>query len=415
MLTRELLRYDRRGERLYPRLVDPTNVLLQNLVRDLALIYEAGIGQSREELTEEVVPLINSYRSPQIAKGVNKLLLDRCTFQENFDGQEALRWAIFTSAAKHLRAADMNDLVSYRLAVGRDLETDDPDQLAQRLHADLPVRQPLIAFEAVDPVPLIDRYNMALVQGPLIWADGLIIEMCEPDAARRRHFFRYLKWFQLMARITPIPHVANGFRLELDGPLSLFDVARKYGIKLAGFLPAVCALKQWKIMAQVRIGTEGAATLTLDDTSGLKSHFTQTSAYIPDEFSVFVAQFKEQVQEWKMQPNSPLLNVGGQEWAIPDFSFRHQTGCVVHLELFHRWHGGPLPKRLQNLDTLKKPVALAIGIDRALTKQPDLAPLLEASGWFRDHGFPFNQIPPVKRVVKCLESFLGGERAHAEE
>ncbi len=409
MLTRDLLRYDQRGGRLIPRFVDSTSRLVQNLVTDLALIYATGTGQSREELSEATLPVINSYRSPLIAKGINKLLIDRCTFQEPADDVEALRFATFTAAVKHLQSEEMNDLERFRQAVSDAMHSEDPDQLALKLHADLPVRQPLIAFESIEPEPLLHRYNMAMAQGPLIWADSLIIDIHEPDPGRLRQFFRYLKFFQLMARITPSVKLAHGFRLELDGPLSLFDVARKYGIKLANFLPAVCALSKWHITATIRLGKEPEAQLELDETSRLHSHFTRTTCYVPDEFLTFAEQFKAVVKTWKIESNSPLLDLGKQEMVAPDFTFRHQSGQVIHLELFHRWHGGPLPKRLERLAQIKKPIFLAIGVDRALSKQALLAPLLAQSSWFQSHGFVFNQFPPIKRVVACLEEFLNKE------
>lgn len=405
MLTRDLLRHDRRGGRFIPRFIDTTNRLAQNLVADLSLLYANGKDQSREELSEAAKPLINAYRSPLIAKGLNKLLLDRATFTCSLEELEALRLATFTTSAKHLRAENMNDLELFRQTVSLDMQSNTPDQLATILHSDLPIRQPLTAFEAIEPITLLERYNMAMAQGPLIWADSLTIEMWESDPGRRRQFFRYLKFFQLMARITPLSGATNGFRLELDGPLSLFDVARKYGIKLANFLPAVCLLTRWKITALIRMDKE-AATMELDETSGLKSHFTRTTAYIPDEFTTFATQFKESQVVWKLLPHSPLLDLGAQEMVVPDFTFRHQTGKTVHLELFHRWHAGRLPKRLERLQTTQKSISLAIGVDRTLSKQPDLAASLEASTWFQSHGFVFNQFPPVKRVVQCLDGFL---------
>ncbi|MBF0437721.1 MAG: DUF790 family protein [Magnetococcales bacterium] len=407
MLTRELLRYDRREGRLIPRFVDTTTLILQNLVRDLSLVYAAGEGQSREELADAVLPLINSYRSPMIAKGVNKLLLDRCTFRESLEGLEEQRMAIFTTAAKHLRADDRDDLELFRRAVVRDMGRDDPDQLALDLHADLPVRQPLMAFDSIEPEDLLHRYNMALAQGPLIWSHAMTLYIWESDIGKRRQFFRHLKFFQLLATIVPTSE--KGLRLDLDGPLSLFDVTRKYGIKLANFLPAVCALSRWKVTAMTRIRNEPAATLELDETSGLKSHYTRTTAYVPDEFTTFAAKFKEEVADWKILTTSPLVELGGQEMAIPDFSFRHKNGITVHLELFHAWHEGHLPRRLARLDGSHKPVFLAVGVDRALSKQPALSKLLENSRWFQDHGFVFNQFPPVKRVEKCLDGFLGVE------
>ncbi|MBF0296388.1 MAG: DUF790 family protein [Magnetococcales bacterium] len=406
MLTRDLLRFDRRKERLTPRFVDAGSQLLQNLVRDLAAVYVTGEGQTREELAEAVLPLIHASRSQQIAKGLNKLLLERCTFQESLEELAAERLLTFQAAARHLRSEAQNDLTAYRLAVARDRGSEDPDRLAEGLHADLPVRQPLLSFDPIEPEPLLDRYNLALAQGPLYWSDRLTLEIWEPDTGRRRQFFRYLKWFQLLARISPVPEITNGFVLELDGPLSLFDVPRKYGLKLAGFLPAVCALYRWKLRARVRLGDLPPATLELDDTLGLKSHFAHDATYIPDEFATFEAKFRQEVADWEIQPHTPLLDLGAQEMAVPDFSFRERSGArVVHLELLHRWHGAHLARRLARLDAMESPPCLAIGIDRALLKQPANESVLQSSAWFQAHGFPFNQFPPVKRVVAALESF----------
>ena len=428
MLTRELLRFDQRNQRIHPRFLDPLNRNWQEVAEALTLVYESGIGTSREELAELTLPIINAARSPLVAKGLDKLLQDRCTFQETDDALEQFRMQLFATAAQTFYPRDesgqpmgegTNSLETFRQAVAQTLEME-PDALSARLYGDLPDRQQLLAFSPPSAEHLLHRYNLALAQGPLWWAKQLRIEMDEPDVGVRRQFFRHLKFFRLLARIARTP--TGGFTIQLDGPLSLFENSRKYGLLLASFLPAVCALSRWTIQAQVEIPIRadpsspaannrrpqgGPAVLELDHATGLKSHLTQTSTYVPEEFERFALQFSQEVSAWKIQETSALLELDRQEWIVPDFSFRHLSGRVVHLELFHRWHALQLQRRMQSLNNTRKTnPSLAIGVDRFLLKQAETGRALEESEWYRQHGFPFNTFPPVKRVVDCLDGFL---------
>ena len=409
MLTWNLLRYTLRKGKLIPRFLDVENLMLQELAQKLTLPFETGTGQSQEELAEVAHPIINAHSSPLVAKGLNKLLLDRCKFQESDDAVESQRMQIFEQAAIHLQRPDMDNLTHFRQAVGQGMEQD-PDLLAAQMYADLPLRQPLLSFRTLSPLALLHRYNMAQAQGPLIRANEMTIQFTEPAVGKRRQFFRYLKFFRLLARISSLGR--GGYRMRMDGPLSLFENTRKYGIKFARFLPAVCTLAKWSLHARV-MTPEGKMTfdLELDQDSGLKSHYSQTSTFVPEEFERFEADFREKSETWKILKAIPLLDLGRQEQAVPDFSFRHPSGTTVHVELFHRWHAAALRSRLLRLDTPGKHPSLALGVDRALAKQAETAALLENSAWFQERGFLFNAFPPVKRVVECLAGFLPAEQS----
>ncbi len=407
MLTKDLLRFSRnRQSRIFPRFLNVDNKAALLLAEELGDIYKTGIESSREELAELTHPVINGYRSPLIAKGINKLLLDRCEFQEPDSAVEPFRTGVFATAAELLKSADakMDSLTHFRNTVGKRHDMD-ADDLAAALHGDLPIRQPLLQFKEITSERLLHRYNLAQAQGLLYNSSHMTLTFNEPDVGRRRFFFRYLKFFRLMARI--YKEGAGRYRLELDGPLSLFDQTRKYGLQMANLLPVIVLLSQWSVTAKVK-PEERSGVMELDQNSGLVSHYSVTTAHIPGEFTSFAEQFRREVKEWKIVKNSPLLDLGRQEVAIPDFSFRHKSGQVVHLELFHRWHKGPLEKRLKHLETGRTKTALLIGVDRFLTKDPALQKKLEHSGWYQKHGMPFNAFPPVKRVVKCLEGFLEG-------
>ncbi|MBF0448898.1 MAG: DUF790 family protein [Magnetococcales bacterium] len=405
MLTKDLLRFSRnRQAQVFPRFLKADDRITLDLVESLANLYQNGIDQSREELSELAHPIINGHRSPLIAKGINKLLLDRCLFQEPDSNIEPFRAQVYATAAHWLIKDDpeLDSLSHFRSVVGQ--RHDQPaDELAAALHADLPIRQPLRSFETVSAEKLIHRYNLAQAQGLLFNSNKMTLTFTDTDVGRRRFFFRYLRFFRLLARVHKTG--PGQYRLEVDGPLSLFDQTRKYGIRMANLLPVICLLSQWSLTASVKPEKQ-SGTLKLDHNDGLISHYRLTTAYVPEEFKIFAEQFKKAKTEWKISNNPPLLDLGKQELSIPDFSFVHQRGTVVHLELFHRWHKGALQQRLKQVALGRKKINLAIGIDRFLNKDPSLAKQLEQSGWFQKHGLSFNAFPPVGRVVKTLEGFL---------
>ncbi|MBF0370628.1 MAG: DUF790 family protein [Magnetococcales bacterium] len=406
MLTRDLLRYATQSRRILPRFVDPKNQNLINLIKELIGLYSEGKGQSREELGEVIQPILNAYRSPLIAKGLNKLLLNRCDFQEAEEGLDLFRLGVFETASKRLAEKGMGDLEKYREVVAGDVNID-PDQLGVRLFSDLPDRQPLAQFRTITPQALAHRYNMAQVQGLLLNADRLEVEFQEPGLSKRRQLFRYLRFHRLLVRIQKMGD--GSYHLTLDGPLSLLQNTRKYGFQLALFFPALVAMSRWRIEAWIKMkGQRQELSLSMDETSGLVTHLTQMSGYIPEEFEVFQKSFKKGAKGWHIKNNAPLLDLGKQEVAAPDFSFQHDDGTLTHLELFHAWHKAPLIRRLESMGQAKKKPPLIIGVDRALSKEKEVSEMLEKDPWFDKNGFLFNQFPPVKRVIGVLEVFRQG-------
>ncbi|MBF0158904.1 MAG: DUF790 family protein [Magnetococcales bacterium] len=409
MLTKELLRFSLRRDEIVPRTVDVGDRTLLLLARNLIDLYGSSVGQTVEELAELAQPIVNSYRSPVIAKGLNKLLLDRCRFRVSDPELESWRLAVFQAAAALLGNRSMNDLSHYRQAVAQQLQTD-PDSLSRRLYADLALRQPLEEFQRYTPEQLLQRYNMAQAQGLLLWSTALEVKLSEPDTGKRRQLLRHLRFFRLLTRIH---QQQDEIHITVDGPLSLLQHTQKYGLQLAAFLPALCAMSRWQIAARIRMEQQPQAWLRLDQSSGLQSHYQQTWVYRPEAITSFAEQFNNQDDKddnqsrWQMMEESPILTRYGAELVVPDFSFQHDSGLVVHLELFHRWHRGPLLRRLEQLATHDDDrCRLAIGVERALAKEQSTQALLQQSLWYQSYGFEFNEFPPVRRVMGCLNRFL---------
>lgn len=412
MLTRELLRFTCRRGMIYPRLVDPADGALQQLCGELIAIYQAGLGHNQEELTEWLKPVSAAFPAPILARGLNKLLMDRCRFPPLDDNIAIRRREVFLAATRRLRETTSTDLQAFRQEVADDFQAD-AEAMSEQLFADLPPKRILAAFRPLSPEALLHRYNLAQAQALLWWAERLTADIWEENVVKRRRLWQNLRFCRLLATIHPLPD--QGFRLELDGPLSILLQTRRYGLQLAMFLPVICAMSRWRIEARIHPPERGSGQLILDQESGLRSH-RQLDGYLPEEFQLFAEQFAREGGAWRMEEEIPLLDLGGQEVVIPDFSFRRpRDEAVIHLELFHRWHATALQRRLQQEARLTS-ARLLLGVDRALSREAAVQPLLAASPHFQRHGLVFHEFPPVKRVLKALEAYQdGGATREIEE
>jgi predicted nuclease of restriction endonuclease-like RecB superfamily len=116
-----------------------------------------------------------------------------------------------------------------------------------------------------EPEALISRYNMELARGLLYWAERLTVEIEDSP----QDVFRYIKLCRLMHTIT---RLESGYRIELDGPLSLLRGTRRYGLKMAVFLPALALCRKWRMEAAI-VKVSEHLTFSINDQSGLVSHF----------------------------------------------------------------------------------------------------------------------------------------------
>jgi hypothetical protein len=80
---------------------------------------------------------------------------------------------------------------------------------------------------------------------------------------------RYIKLCRLMHTIT---RCDRGYRIELDGPLSLLRGTKRYGLKMAVFLPALALCQNWRMETTIVKRGERLG-YSHDDQSGLVSHF----------------------------------------------------------------------------------------------------------------------------------------------
>lgn len=405
MLTKDLVKFRKQGKYVRPNFIAADDSKLLRIAEDLLTVYhgeEEGENLTRGEIEELVEPVLKSHRDLKLTRGFNKLILDRCEFSqaEDFD-YSTRRRQVFIKAAELLKQGPKNYELYHKKLINDD---EIKDFATHDIFADLPENETLTKFKEVFPRELLERYNCAQVQGLLFHASEMEVKVASPDPAELRRLFKYLKFFRLLAEIKQLKSPAGKkdtlvMHLKISGPASMLENSRKYGLQLAAFFPAVCALPKWQLKADVKL-TNKIYRLNLDETSNLVSHYRNFTAYIPEEIIMFHRLFKGKIKDWKISGETPFIKSLKQEIIFPDLNFKNKNGEIIHLELFHRWHRGALLKRLEFCKA-NPDLPLLLGVDRALLKG-ELTQLLEDNSYFQKKGFLFRDFPGVARVNKLL-------------
>lgn len=397
MLTKDLIKFRKQGKYIRPSFIAADDAVLLRIAEDLLTVYngrEENRSLTRGEIEELVEPVLKSHRDLKLTRGLNKLILDRCEFSqaEDFDYPAERRKIFFKAAGLLQRGAGDYDDYYREITNGSEFAKHD-------IFADLPENETLTSFRSLFPRQLLERYNCAQVQGLLFNASEIEVKVSSPDPAELRKLFKYLKFFRLLAEIKQVKSPAGqkddiAMSLKISGPASIFENSRKYGLQIAVFFPAVCALTKWQLKADIKLNSK-IYRLNLDESSGLVSHYRNFSAYIPEEIIMFHRLFKEKVKEWQISGETPFIKADKQEIIFPDLNFRNKAGETVHLELFHRWHRGALLSRLEFCEANPE-LPLLLGVDRALLKG-DLPKILESSAYFQKKVSSFETSPASPR------------------
>lgn len=236
------------------------------LGEQLLEITRAAVGQVREEVEAGWAAVPASAKERKLLLGLTHLVEARSEFTSPSGlSPETIRRAVFERAAS-LRSALSPGAHLERGAVLSEVAAElstTPEELDAALYADLRSAQRLSRCPPTNAAALVTDYELVQVQSVLLRAVRIQAEVrgAPPDAYRE--LFRKLKFRQLLFRIEPLE--AGGYRLDIDGPMSLFGATTKYGLELALSLPALLSCGQLRLKADLRWGKRREA-LTFEQT-----------------------------------------------------------------------------------------------------------------------------------------------------
>jgi predicted nuclease of restriction endonuclease-like RecB superfamily len=400
MLTADLV--DARVYRgvVKPRYVDPADEAALEIAAAVIATFEANRGEKLRRLREELAPIAGTGQENRFRQALEKLLLDRCDLAANSALEpEPLRGRVFGLAAKRWKEAGPHGIDSAAVIceVAAELGVE-PQAVKDSLFADLAAEQVVRGFEAPTPRQLLERYDVALAQAILLRATSLEIVLPPQDVATYRALFRAIRFHQLLFEVEG--EASRGYRIKLDGPLSLFSSATRYGVQMANFLPSLLHAREFALAADVAFGPQRrSCRFLLSHEDGLLPERRQLGGHRPEEMDWFVAQFAKLEAGWRVSTEPELLDLGGRGVLVPDYVFTHErSGLVVHMEVFGYWRRGGLEARLELLRNLRiRDVILAVGRDLRAdeSKSSELPAEL----------YVFRSVPIAREVAEVLRRF----------
>jgi predicted nuclease of restriction endonuclease-like RecB superfamily len=391
VLTANLARSRTHDGTISPLFIDPDDEQYQQTARELIRIFDDHVGEPKGDLEDTIDQLTIADTDYKIVQGLAKLLKDECEFetvapvepreirQRLFEkannsypivrqptlGEDTQKLEVYTTVADQLGIsleecyrgmyADLEEnkrLVKFGDRVVEEYTTPDESTTTTRLTGD---SDESYAEGAVTVEWLLTRYNLALAQAVLFDATRMRIRVWN-------HFgtvFSYMKLFGLMHRIYPIDtegnrvpttDVADGYEAVLDGPASLFSKTRKYGIRMANFLPALPLCDRWTMYADILDDDAASETLTmtLDQTDGLSSHYSAQDTFDSDVERTLAQKWERATTDWTLVREDDVIDLG-DEVMLPDFALEHPDGRRAILEIVGFWTPEYLDEKLEKI------------------------------------------------------------------
>jgi predicted nuclease of restriction endonuclease-like RecB superfamily len=320
------------GRAIADRLTQSTHRHYVKYAEDMLAIYRDGQGRQRRQLHREIESLFADEPECPVRRiqAFCKLMDDRSIFRSDPDGKAAkLRLDVFS------RVAHFHPLV------------EKPDQLFEHdekgLYADVMSFQQLEQFmDYPNALSLLSRYNVAQLQACLYRAERMTI-VATDDLKTILRYAKLAKLLHDIVRLGP-----SKYRITFSGPASVLHQTRRYGVNYAKFLPALLACKGWRMTAILKTPWNTSATLNLSDDDGFTSHLPPPDEYDSSLEESLAGKFGPERDGWKLIREGQILH-NHQKTFVPDFTFRHEDGTEILLEIVGFWTPEYLAHKRQTL------------------------------------------------------------------
>jgi predicted nuclease of restriction endonuclease-like RecB superfamily len=354
MLTLDLLRYRVDGDSVTPVYLSTSGCgKYRDLAQQLVEMHRSCLGSTVGDLEARLEDTFGSVPDYKVYRGLAKVMAAYLETSPPVEvDAEDLRMRVFAEAAREAPLVRKTDLLhtlsaadkAEDIAAGMGMTR---DELLTALYSDLDENRVITSVDSsVTGLELLERYNTALAQAMLYRATRMIIDVADSY----RTVFKYIKLARLMHTITPRD---KGYRIAVDGPLSLFSSVERYGVNMARLLPAVLKCEDWRLAAKVNLG-DSERLFRLSPRTGLKSHYRDEPQFDSSAEEAFFTKFKRNRKcKWSVEREGAVLDLK-ETVMIPDFKFTHQDGRVVHLEIVGFWTPEYLQKKMEKLSRVSE-------------------------------------------------------------
>jgi predicted nuclease of restriction endonuclease-like RecB superfamily len=400
MLTSEQSIVEYRDGRAIPdRLTQAAHRHYRDHAERMLAIYRDGAGRQRRALHKEIEAVFADEPDCPVRRiqAFCKLLDDAAVYRADSAGKASkLRLEVFSRAARlHPLVQTPDRLFEHQEAqakaeLARDLGV--PwEEIESALYGDVIAFQQLDSFPGyADAAAFLSRYNVAQLQAALYRAERMVVTA----TGDLKIIVRYAKLARLLHEIERLG--PSTYRITFSGPTSVLHETRRYGVNFARFLPALLACKGWELAAAVQTPWRTKAKLLISDADRFTSHLPAPEEFDSALEESFAKKFGPARDGWRLIREGDILH-DRQTTFIPDFTFRHDSGAEVYLEIVGFWTPEYLEQKRQTLRRFHSHKILLAVPERSLRE---------------DAGVPDNVIVyktalKIEPVLAALEAGLG--------
>lgn len=319
---------------------------LAEMVCELA---KEHVGRPREELETAWQAIEVEPRDRKLLDGLIKLVEDGLVFDSEVGGDApALRAEVFHRAAEVRRALGEGESFD-RGALLREIGGPrgmDEATLERALYGDLRSAHVLREVHAPGPRALIEGYDLAQAQAVLLRATRVVVLLEGIEPAAVRALLAKLKFLRLLHTLRD--EGGGRWRLDIDGPFSLFESVTKYGLALALALPAIAACGRHELVADLRWGKERLPLRFVLEGDPPRARRDDAPARLTDEAEALRARLEERGGPWRAEVADVILDLPGVGACVPDLACTHtETGERVFVEVMGYWSRDAVWKRVE--------------------------------------------------------------------
>jgi predicted nuclease of restriction endonuclease-like RecB superfamily len=340
MLIREHSIVDYKVRRAYPdRLTRTRHRHYTDYAGQMLDVYRNGTGKCRRELHRRIEKIFDEEPDCPVRriKAFCKLLDEKSVFESDKPQNAArLRIDVFSRAAAFhplVKSADRlfeHDESRVRKKISEEMGLS-WEQIKNDLYSDVLDYQRLQAFEGYpDAGALLSRYNVAQLQSSLYSAESMTV-IATRDL---KTILRHAKLARLMHEITYLG--PSRYEIVFSGPASVLRRTHRYGVFFAKFLPALLSCRGWKMTALLKTPWNSTVTLRVSDKDGYSTHIQSPKQFDSSVEEALASKFGDKRDRWRIAREGEILHCN-QKVFFPDFTFYHEDGTKVLLEIVGYW------------------------------------------------------------------------------
>lgn len=369
MLTADLVDARRKDGELILRPLDAEGRVealgISTAMLDAARAY---VGKRRDDLEDawETTTAEMTKKRFKLAAGLQKLVADACTFEADMplDPVE-LRQRVFTRASELRRTHAETEPFRREEVIG-EIATAlgvEPASIERSLFSDLRSEHVLTTAPALDAASIVEAWELGQAQAVLLTAVRVTCEVFTASPGLLRDFFAKLKFHKLLfaaeriARSGKGQKGGEGWRLVIDGPYSMFDAVTKYGLHLALVFPALRALEEWSLVADIRWGKAreplafrmaSTPVTQAPDSKKRGGRRKKVAVHLSDEVRELMDAINAKANGWTARPCTMILEAPGKGVSIPDLELtRPDASAPVYLEVMGYWSRDAVFRRVE--------------------------------------------------------------------